>query len=327
MMQTMRETLRSRPWLTEIHKPISELALGTAFYRLDGKKQWFAILDEFLRLGGTLIDSGRHYGDSEAVIGQWLEARGIREHVVLCTKCGHGDYELPTEGFEDMVTAELESSLRCLKTDYVDVYMLHRDNLACPVATIIERLNLEVQRGRVGCLGASNWTYSRLEEANRYAFERGLVGFTVVSNNLSLAVPAGPFWKNLVSVDEAGQQWHQRTGIPLVAWSSQARGFFTGRWTPQMRVQADTIDDVFTKKMLEVYCTDENFQRLARAKEIASQKGGYSATEVALAWVLGRQFPIVPVVGPHNEQELGSCVNALSIELTEAEMQWLNLEI
>jgi 1-deoxyxylulose-5-phosphate synthase len=326
MMQTMRETLRSRPLLAGIRKPISELAIGTAFYRLDGKEQWFALLDEFLRLGGTFIDSGRHYGESEAVIGQWLEARGAREQIILCTKCGHGDYELPVEGFEDMVAAELRTSLQCLKTDYVDVYMLHRDNPACPVATIIERLNIEVQRGRVGCLGASNWAYSRLEEANRYASERGLVGFTAVSNNLSLAVPAGSFWKNLVSVDEAGQQWHQRTGIPLIAWSSQARGFFTGRWTPQMRDQADAIDDVFTKKMLEVYCTGENFQRLARAKEMARQRGGFSATEVALAWVLGRQFPIVPVVGPHDEKELKSCIKSLSIELTEAEMQWLNLK-
>ena len=171
----MIETLRSKLLLPGVRKPISELALGTAFYRVDGKEQWFGLLDEFVSLGGTFIDSGRHYGDSEAVIGQWLEARGAREQVVICTKCGHGDYELPAENFEDIVTEELETSLECLKTDYVDLYMLHRDNPACPVAAIMDRLNLEVQRGRVRCLGASNWEYSRVEEANRYASMQGVV--------------------------------------------------------------------------------------------------------------------------------------------------------
>jgi aryl-alcohol dehydrogenase-like predicted oxidoreductase len=108
--------------------------------------------------------------------------------------------------------------------------------------------------------------------------------------------------------------------IPLIPWSSQARGFFTGRWTPQM-----PANDGFTKRMIEVYCTDDNFKRLSRAKELGEKKG-HTAVEVALAWLLHKPFPIVPIVGPHTQEELASCVKATTLSLTEAECKWLNLD-
>ncbi len=78
--------------------------------------------------------------------------------------------------------------------------------------------------------------------------------------------------------------------------------------------------------MIEVYGTKENFERLRRAKEIGKRKGDYSAVQIALAWVIHRPFTVLPVVGPHTEEELASCEAALSIKLTESEIKWLNLE-
>jgi aryl-alcohol dehydrogenase-like predicted oxidoreductase len=111
-----------------------------------------------------------------------------------------------------------------------------------------------------------------------------------------------------------------------VSWSSQARGFFTERYTPEVRALADSITDPYTRRMIEVYCTDANFERLRRAAKLGAQKGGYSAVQVALAWLLHKPFPLVPVVGPHSGTELESCVNALAIPLDKAECRWLNLE-
>lgn len=313
--------------IPDVEKSVSELALGTAFYRLGDKEKCFGILDEFLQRGGTLIDSGRIYGDSEAVIGEWMDARGTRDELVIITKCGHGkDAQLPDEGFEGMVSEELETSLEFLRTSYVDVYMLHRDNPAVPVARIMDRLNLETDRGRVRVLGASNWEYARVDEANEYARNHGLKGFAVVSNNLSLARPAAPFYPGLVSTDKAGERWHEERGIPLISWSSQARGFFTGRYTAEMRDKAASVLDPFAIRMAEVYCTDDNLERLRRAQELGMQKGGYSAVQIALAWLLHKPFPLIPIVGPHSKDELASCVEATSVELTDTEMKWLNLE-
>jgi aryl-alcohol dehydrogenase-like predicted oxidoreductase len=206
--------------------------------------------------------------------------------------------------------------------------MLHRDNQQMPVAEVLEPLNDEVAGGRISALGASNWEYRRVTEANEYAYKHNMKGFAVVSNNISLAVPTASFYKGLVSTDKMGERWHEETGIPLVPWSSQARGFFTGRYSRQMRddLAAATSDmDGFTRRMIEVYCTDENLERLTRAKELGEKKGGYTAVEVALAWLLHKPFPIVPIVGPHTREELASCVKAISLPLTEWETKWLNL--
>ena len=323
----MSNLLSSRPMITGIDKPVSKLALGTASYGLADKGVWFALLDDFLRFGGTIIDTGRAYGQSEAVIGEWLETRRVRGRVVLVTKCAHGkDALLPAGDFEEVVTRELAQSLSCLRTDYVDLYMLHRDNPVVPVGRIIERMNRELESGTVRAIGASNWTYARVDEANAYTQQHGLNGFAVVSNNLSLAEPAAPFYPRLVSADSAGERWHERTRIPLLSWSSQARGFFTGRFTRETADGLDVSDDSFTRRMLEVYASDDNLERLHRARELGQTKGGFSAVQVALAWLLHKPFPLIAIVGPHTREELALCVGASFLELTTYELSWLNLE-
>lgn len=317
--------------ITGIDKPVSPFALGTAFYATDTAETWFEILDAYLAAGGTVIDSARAYGQSEEVLGRWFETRpGIRERVLLITKGGHGsDGKLPENNYANMVHDEVAASLRTLKTDTIDLYMLHRDNQEMPVRAILEPLNEEIASGRLRALGASNWEYRRVTEANEYADNHGLTGFAVVSNTISLARPAAAFYTGLVHTDPAGERWHQDTGIPLIPWSSQARGFFTGQYAPNMRddpglVSPDTPS--FMGRMLKVYGTDDNFERLQRARDLGEQKGGYTAVEVALAWLLSKPFPIVPVVGPHTTDELASCLRARSLSLTDYEIEWLNIE-
>jgi len=325
----MNTCLNCGPLIREINKRSSAFVLGTAFYTVAQKDDWFAIMDDFRTHGGVTLDSGRIYGDgaSEHVIGAWMMSRNVRKEMIVITKCGHGkDGAIPENDMELVFATELASSLQCLQTDYIDLYMLHRDNPAIPVKRIMDCLNEHVVSGRVRALGASNWTYPRIEEANNYARARGLAGFSVVSNNLSLAVPTGPFYPGLITTDQDGEQWHLRTGMLLVPWSSQARGFFTGAYPVELRQKKDAIESGFTKRMIEVYCTDDNFKRMERATELGRKKGGYSAVEVALSWVLHKPFPIAPIAGPHSREELRSCIKALSLQITEDECRWLNLQ-
>ncbi len=318
--------MKSRYLFSEINKPISQIGLGTVAYNVENKEKWYEILDYFVENGGTLIDTARGYSTSEEVIGSWLNERPIREKVVILTKCGLTSQGiLPEENYPDIVHNELSTSLQTLRTDYVDIYMLHRDNLEMTVEQILAPLNEEIAKGRVKVLGASNWEYRRVEEANQYAYKHNMKGFALVSNTLSLAVPSAAFYPGLVSTDKMGERWHIETGIPLVPWSSLARGFFTGKYTPDMRNDASLKPGSFEARMVKVYCTDENFERLNRAKELGERKG-YTAMEVALAWLLYKPFPIVPLVGPRECEELASCIKALSLSLTETEVKWLNLE-
>lgn len=323
----MDKTVKSSiPHVAGIDKALSPLALGTAFFKMDRQNQWFDLLDRFERLGGTILDSGRIYGDSEQIIGLWLESRANRERMVICSKGGHGTGVLPDQNFEEVIESELNTSLERLKTNYIDLYMLHRDNPEIPVARIIDCLNKYIKDRRVCALGASNWTYDRISQANKYAGENGLQGFSAVSNNLSLAVPASPFYPGLISMDAAGVRWHIATGIPLFSWSSQARGFFTGAFRPEFLEKFIADSNSFGKRMIEVYGTKENMERLRRTELLGREKGNVSAVQIALAWIMHQPVNVVPIIGPHTHEELIACWDALSIKLSDREIKWLNLE-
>jgi len=323
-------TLKCNHHIPGVDRPLSSLALGTAWFSLANVEHCFDLLDEFLRLGGTLIDSARSYGDSEAVLGQWLASRGRRDEVVLLTKCAHGNAIMPAEAFEETVTREMAQSLATLGVEQVDLYLLHRDNPAVPVGRVMERLKHEIEDGRARALGASNWSTTRVDEANAYAARHALPGFRLVSNNLSLAAPRAPFYPRLVSTDAAGERWHAATGIPLLSWSSQARGFFTGQTEAAMQaaLRGESIadQDAYTQRMVEVYGTPENLERLRRARALGEELGGRTAVQVALAWLLHKPFPLIPVVGPRTPDELRSCVEATTIRLSADQCAWLNLE-
>ena len=99
-------------------------------------------------------------------------------------------------------------------------------------------------------------------------------------------------------------------------WSSQARGFFSGAFTPENRENGD---------MVRVYYNDDNFERLGRAQKLGA-KYGYSPIQVSLAYCLNIPFPVFPIVGPVTLTEMDSSLGAMALELSDAEMEWLNLE-
>lgn len=300
-----------------VNKEISQLILGTMMYSPTSYDHSTKMLDTFFESGGNALDTAHIYGggNSEKLIGQWMQERNNRDEVFLIDKGGHPYGGVPNRVSPEYVKQDLDENFRRLNTDYIDLYMLHRDDTSLSVSTIIDYLNEEIEAGRIRSIGASNWEPSRIEEANRYASEQGLCGFVACSNNISLAVPMEPMWGGCVCVDTDARKWHQDTQFPLMPWSSQARGFFSGAFTPENRDNGD---------MVRVYYNDENFERLERAKTLGS-KQGFSAIQVSLAYCVHLPFPIFPIVGPATLEEMDSSLNALNLELSVEEMSWLNL--
>ena len=109
--------------------------------------------------------------------------------------------------------------------------------------------------------------------------------------------------------------WHEQSGLPIFSWSSQARGFFTGRFTQEDRSDADLV---------RVFYNDDNWERYRRAEELGKQKG-YSTIQIALAYVLNQSFPTAAIIGARNEAEMKSCQEATTITLTPEEIRWLDL--
>ncbi|MBM7573030.1 aldo/keto reductase [Aquibacillus albus] len=302
--------------VNNIEKSISSLVMGSDYFKPDIMEKVTEVLNNYMEIGGNTIDTAYIYagGKSEEAIGIWMEENKRRDDVIILTKGGHPNHEGPQIN-KEAIDRELSISLDRLRTDYVELYALHRDDPNVPVGEILEILNSHVEAGRIGAFGGSNWSIERLQEANDYAEKNGLVGFSFNSPNLSLAKAQEPYWPGCVSVDDSILSWHERNNMPLFSWSSQARGFFTGRFTPEDRSNEDLV---------RVFYNDENWERYHRAEQLAKEKG-VETIQISLAYVLNQSFPTGAIIGPQNSNEMKSCREAADITLTEEEIKWLDL--
>ena len=315
--------------ITNVDKPVSRLVQGTIMLSTAEEEYSFDLLDQVYEAGINTFDSGHLYGggDCERTLGRWVEDRGLRDEIVILTKCCHMNADRARVTPYD-ISSDLHDSLARLRTDYIDLYLLHRDDIRVPVRPIVDRLNHYIGAGNLGVIGGSNWTHERIERANLYAATSGQQPFTVSSPNFSLAEQAEPPWRGCISISGkdgvAARSWYQENQMPLFTWSSIANGFFSGR------VNRENYDGLveqglFDESAVRAYCTDENFERLDRVGQLAEEKE-LSIPQVALAYVLGQPLNIYALVGARNGDEIRANLQALQTELSADEMAWLNLE-
>lgn len=294
-----------------LEKPLSAVALGFEFF--PNFAAGSLTLDAYYAAGGNLFDTAYIYanGKTEEILGDWHTSRGIpRQEIVVIGKGAHSPLCYP-----DMIGKQLSRSLDRLKTDHVDIYFMHRDNTDIPVGEFVDAMDAEVKAGRIrGPFGGSNWTRERMNEAIAYAEKNGKTAPAALSNNFSLAEMLVPIWDGCVAAsDDTWKNWLDATQIPNFAWSSQGRGFFTER------AGRDKRDD---EELVRVWYSEKNFDRRERAYELA-KKLGRSPIHIALAYVLAQPFPVIPLIGPRNLDELEDSLSALNIELTPEEVKWL----
>ncbi len=307
-----------------VTKPIARLVQGTVMISTSKLDESFALLDGVLELGGTTFDTAHGYGngDVERTMGRWMKARGNRDQVVILGKGAHHNQDRQRVTPYD-ITADLHDSLARMQTDYIDLYVLHRDDPSQPVGPIVETLNEHKAAGKIHAFGGSNWSTARLQEANAYAQAHGLTPFVVSSPNFSLAVQRKAPWPNCVSISgpEAAEEraWYADHNTPLFTWSSLAGGFFSGRFN---RDNLDSFDTYLDKLCVECYCTEANFQRLDRVRELADERG-LTIPQVATAYVMSYPLNIFPLVGCNTAQEFKANLEASEMRLTPAEIAWL----
>jgi aryl-alcohol dehydrogenase-like predicted oxidoreductase len=298
-----------------LEKKCSQLIMGSGDLRnLDEQEQ--IMLANYIQAGGNTFDTAHQYRGREAVLGQWISQQKNRHEVIILTKGAHHDDGSPGPRVNPQaITKDLTESLERLGTDYVDLYALHRDDPSVEVGPIMEVLNEHIAASRIRAIGASNWSRQRIMAANDYAASHGLIGFSFNSPNLSLAIPNEPMWAGCVSADRETRSWHQQNQLALLAWSSQAGGFFSGRFTP---------DNQSNPEMVRVYYSKSNWERFRRAKQLAEEKN-VTAIQIALAFVLNQRFPTCAIIGPRNPEEFDSSLGALEVQVSQRELEWLDL--
>ncbi len=284
--------------------------------------------DNYFEYGGNTFDTAHIYGGGrmEQLLGTWMRNRGIRDDVVVIGKGAHTPANFP-----DRVGPQLDVTLERLETDHIDLYFLHRDNPDVPVGEWMDVLNAERAAGRIKAFGGSNWSLSRVQDANAYAAANGLTPFAAVSNNFSLARMVDPVWAGCIAASDAEwRTWLEAEQMALFPWSSQARGFFTSRFDDIRAASGGGPDAGFGNQpsdaeLVRCWFSDDNFERRARAVELAGERG-VAPINVALAYVLAQPFPCFALIGPRILAETRSSLAALDVALAENERRWLNLE-
>ncbi|MCP4380728.1 MAG: aldo/keto reductase [Hyphomicrobiales bacterium] len=307
-------------------KPASVIGLGTMIFHPDTQARDFSLLDAFVDGGGTYVDTAEVYGAveehgySEMVIGDWLAANPARrESIILASKGLIPGYCAPIHPGGAKINPEsihkaIDGSLQRLKTDYLDIWMFHRDEPGHPVGPLVDALDEEVRASRLKAYGASNWTTSRIQEAIDYARANGKAAMMSSSPNFSLARANEPFWPDTVVTDEQDRAWFAANDFLLVAWSALGRGYFA---------KADP-DDQSDADLVRVFYSDANFERKRRAEAFAATKG-LSMFEVALGYVVNQDFPVVALNGAETPEQIANSARAGDLRLERAERDWLDL--
>lgn len=306
-----------------IEKPISRIVLGTMILRTDQKDRSFELLDAAYACGVNTFDTAAVYGggQSERCLGVWCAERGLRDEVVILDKgCLHNADRKRVTAFD--LATDLHDALARLQTDYVDIYLLHRDDPSVPVGPIIEAFNEHYESGRIKAFGVSNWSLKRIQDAIQYAADHNLVPFTASSPNYGLAEqvedPWGPGCVSLSGPDnKKARDWYEENQMAVFAYSSLGRGLFSGRMT------RDNYEELADQACKMAYCHEVNFERLDRAIELAKRMN-VTVPQIALAFVLNSPMNTYALVGAQSREEIEQCVAAQDIKLSEDELAWLD---
>lgn len=298
---------------------VSPLCLGVMNFtdKSESRNSW-RIMDRAVEDGINFIDTANVYGRgaSEEILGDWLDSRGHRDRLVVATKFrGTMDPTDPNSGGHSYrhVIQACEDSLRRLKTDYIDLYQIHKPGSQVPIDETLRALDKLVRDGKVLYLGTTTFPGWRLMEALAVSKELGL-------NRFVCEQPAYNFLDRRVEREVV--PFARTYGLGLIPWGPLAYGFLTGKYRRGQpppagaRIQADN-------RRATDFFSEATFDAVERVAEIAREKG-YEPSEVAIAWLMNQPGVTAPIIGPKNEAHYESYLRSLEIELNARDIERLD---
>jgi aryl-alcohol dehydrogenase-like predicted oxidoreductase len=274
----------------------------------------FDVLDAYVAAGGNFVDTADSYsafhpgnsgGESETIIGNWMAARGNRDHVVVATKVG----QLPgrTGLAPGTIRAACDDSLRRLQTDRIDLYYAHKDDPDTPLEDTVAAFGELIEAGKVRYVGASNYSAERLAEAMELSRRHGLPSFVALQPHYNLV--ERDYEQSLRPVVE-------REGLACLPYFALARGFLTGKY------RDDTAVDSPRASRAEAYLDDRGRAVLAALDEVASAHSTTVAA-VAIAWLRMQPTVVAPLASARNVRQLAEILPGASLDLSAEELERL----
>lgn len=299
---------------------VSPIAFGgNVFGWTLNEQQSFRILDEFADAGFNFIDTADTYstwvpgnqgGESEVIIGNWLKKRGKRDELIIATKLG-GDMGSGKKGLSaKYITEAVEASLKRIGTDYIDLYQAHYDDPDTSTDETIEAFNKLIAVGKIRCIGASNFSATRIAQSNQYARENNLEGYITLQPLYNL-YDRQKFETEYLSLVKS-------ENLAVLSYYALASGFLSGKY----RNEGD-LDKSPRGGGIKKYLDARGFRILEALDNLAAESRS-SLAQLAIAWQLHKPFITAPIASATSKKQLDDLIAATSLKLSAEQVTLLD---
>ena len=293
---------------------------GNVFGWTADERTSFSLLDAWLDAGFNFVDTADMYsrwvpghtgGESEAVIGKWLQGGGRRERVLIATKVGMDMGEGRIGLRAPRIREAVEASLRRLKTDYIDLYQAHTDDESTPLDETLGAFAQLVKEGKVRAIGASNYSAARLREALDTSRRLGLPRYESLQPLYNLYDRA-EFEQDLAPLC-------LEQGVGVINYYALAAGFLTGKY----RGTEDAAKSPRGEGVVQKYL-NERGSRIVGALDTVARRLGCNPGQVAIAWLLAQPAVTSPIASATSLPQLQELVAAARLRLSKEDLDLLD---
>ena len=286
---------------------------GNVFGYSADKQNSEAVLSFYADNGGNFIDTADMYsqwapghigGESERIIGDWMAKRGNRQKMIIATKVSKLDTRPGLKAAN--IKAACDESLKRLKSDYIDLYYAHQDDLDTPIEESLGAFDELIKAGKVRYIAASNFTPERLQESLDISKANGLSSYIASQDQYNLL--DREYEKGLMPTIE-------KNNLSQIPFYGLARGFLTGKYRPGVSVESVRASGVASN-----YANERGWNLLSKLDQIAKEKKTTVAA-ISLAWLRAQPTVATPIASATKLEQIKEIMPI--VELSSQELQRL----
>ena len=286
---------------------------GNVFGYSSDKQNSEAVLSFYADNGGNFIDTADMYsqwapghigGESETIIGDWMAKRGNRQKMIIATKVSKLDTRPGLKAAN--IKAACDESLKRLKSDYIDLYYAHQDDLDTPIEESLGAFDELIKAGKVRYIAASNFTPERLQESLNISKANGLSSYIASQDQYNLL--DREYEKGLMPTIE-------KNNLSQIPFYGLARGFLTGKYRPGVSVESIRASGVASN-----YANERGWNLLSKLDQIAKDKKTTVAA-ISLAWLRAQPTVATPIASATKLEQIKEIMPI--VELSSQELQTL----
>ncbi|NDG69423.1 MAG: aldo/keto reductase, partial [Actinobacteria bacterium] len=273
-----------------------------------------AVLSFYADNGGNFIDTADMYsqwapghigGESETIIGDWMAKCGNRQKMIIATKVAKLDTRPGLKAAN--IKAACNESLQRLKSDYIDLYYAHQDDLNTPIEESLGAFDELIKAGKVRYIAASNFTPERLQESLDISKANGLSSYIASQDQYNLL--DREYEKGLMPTIE-------KSGLSQIPFHGLARGFLTGKYRPGV-----SVESVRATGVANSYANDRGWKMLEKLDQIAREKN-CSVAAVSLAWLRAQPTVATPIASATKLEQIREIMQL--VEISKGELMELS---